>query len=116
MSKQEDSAMAMSVAGCLVAIVTLVAGVFLRGLTLSLLWGWFVVPLGPPAVGLWHALGLAVLANLVAGSKKPLQKKDDESELTHQLRLLAYAVFMPLAALGVGWCVHELMIAWPLSQ
>lgn len=28
-------------------------------------WGWFVIPLGVPAIGHWHALGLMTMVHLV---------------------------------------------------
>jgi hypothetical protein len=36
---------------------------FIGGLMLVLLWGWFAVPLGLPAIGIFHALGLGFLVS-----------------------------------------------------
>ena len=35
-----------------------------RGFVLALLWRWFVVPLGAPAIGVVHAMGLSWLVGL----------------------------------------------------
>jgi hypothetical protein len=42
-------------------VTTAALVVCLRAVTLSILWGWFVVPLGMPRVGAAHALGLVTL-------------------------------------------------------
>jgi hypothetical protein len=36
--------------------------------TMVLLWGWFVVPLGVPPIGIAHAFGLCWLASFLNGS------------------------------------------------
>lgn len=36
---------------------------FLLMITLSTLWGWFVVPIGVPAIGLAHAFGLSLIVS-----------------------------------------------------
>lgn len=37
-----------------------------RGLIISFLWSWFVVPLGFPAIGVWHAAGISLLFSFLA--------------------------------------------------
>jgi hypothetical protein len=37
------------------------ASILLRGLTLMLLWKWFIVPLGAPEINIFHSLGIAML-------------------------------------------------------
>jgi hypothetical protein len=39
------------------------------GWIFSILWSYFVVPLGVPAIGSWHAAGLMLLVGLLKGSK-----------------------------------------------
>ena len=108
MSDKEDKELTATMAGCLIAIVAIAAGLALNGWALMTLWGWFVVPFGLPAVGLWHALGLSLLGQMLT-TRRPAPRKGDETGLRHQLGLLAYAVLVPLLALGLGWCAHQLM-------
>lgn len=80
--------------------------VLLNGWALSTLWGWFVVPLGPPPVGVFHACGLSVMAfyaqvHLVARMRDPMDSAS--------VQVVAAAVVTPLAALGVGWAYHALI-------
>jgi len=40
----------------------------LAAFTISLLWGWFAVPLGLPVIGMAHAFGLSMLVRTLAAS------------------------------------------------
>lgn len=48
-----------------VEAVVVFGALFLEGVVLRQAWGWFVVPLGAPAIGYWHALALATLVGLL---------------------------------------------------
>lgn len=37
---------------------------------LALLWGWFIVPLGVPAISMFHAWGLTVIVNMFTARRK----------------------------------------------
>jgi hypothetical protein len=84
------------------AAVVGVAGLYLtailcRGFVLTVLWGWFVVPVfGLPALGIASALGLTVLLNNLLGHKREAKSLTD-------------IFLMALAALGVGWLIHLFM-------
>lgn len=51
----------------LVTLVLLVPYSVLVAYILTAMWGWFVVPLGAPGLGMAHAYGLALLATVVKG-------------------------------------------------
>lgn len=72
MSKNEtDETTALeSVGGCVVLLLATPFSMVWSGWVLSVLWGWFVVPLGLPPLALWAACGV----RLVTGS------------LTHQIQ------------------------------
>lgn len=78
-----------------VGVLLLCVSAFLvRGLCLSILWGWLIAPVfGLPALGVAPAIGLTLFLNLLL-----LHKKE---ELTTADELVA-----PLLALGVGWVIH----------
>lgn len=50
------------------------ASVPLRAWVLVKLWLWFVVPLGLPAIGLWHAMGLGSLLGLLTYSVQDMRE------------------------------------------
>lgn len=64
--KEQYSEETMATAAGIMSIFNAIlffASAFIGGLTLVLLWGWFVVPLGLPAIGIFHALGLGFLVS-----------------------------------------------------
>lgn len=97
-----------------IALITLLlaaAGFVVGGYTMMTLWGWFVVPLGVPAIGFWWALGLQ--STVWAFSSKQF-KVDDDSHKTLPKKWLPLAKIVTVAlayaaALGFGWLWHYLM-------
>lgn len=80
------------------AIVLALASVPWSAWVLTVLWGWFVVPVfGLPPVTLWQAAGLSVLVGHFTASQ---QSK-------HPLwRQVGTAWAAPAATLTLGWLVH----------
>ena len=78
----------------------------LKGLAISLLWGWFLVPLGVMPIGVVHGIGIASLCMLIA----PTDERSDEHDPDEALiKALSKAVTRPLAALIIGFLVHLAM-------
>ena len=95
---------ASALLGGLAAIVlALVWGAAWGGFTLSVLWGWFVVPLfGLPALSIAQAFGLALVVRSANGISSQSEKsKDDLSTAIMKL------FFLPLLLSGLillfGW-------------
>jgi len=77
--------------------------ILLQGWVFSVMWGWFVVPLGAPAVGAWHAAGLTSIWTL-------LTYKAKERNHTHSfLARVAVQACIYMAILGIAWVIHKLM-------
>ncbi len=91
--------------GCLIIAVISLAGISLRGLVLSLLWGWFIVPLGLPAINIFHAYGLALLVGLFGNS--PQSEKGSQKDLL--IKAAAENISAPLGALLMGWIISGWM-------
>jgi hypothetical protein len=99
------------VAGCLGTLIlgvgAEVAGALLNGWVLSVLWGWFLVPLGIPPILILHAIGVGVTISLLT-SHGP--KGKDERTSTEKMReAIAFMFMTPLVALAMGWIVHSFM-------
>lgn len=47
-----------------------------RAYVMLTIWEWFVVPLGVPAIGFWHAMGLWVLGHVISGKGGGKPPKD----------------------------------------
>lgn len=96
--------------GCgpaIASILTMPFTITLRGWILSVMWGWFAVPLGLMAIGLWHACGVSSLIGLLIF----VLPKEDDNGLTWDS--YKYTLFMTVSVsfltLGFGAIYHMLM-------
>ena len=97
-------------AGCVAALVigaTIVATItittILNGLVLSVLWGWFMVPLlGLPPLTAVQAIGIILVVALLTHQVQPNQKNGQEDPLISVL-LIIFA--KPAMFLLMGWIV-----------
>jgi hypothetical protein len=75
--------------------------IFWGGYVASVLWGWFVVPLGVSSITFWHAAGLMCVTRAFVGS---CASSNDEAhpglDIWKEVFLLA---MMPLVLLAIGW-------------
>ena len=78
------------------------------GYVLSVMWAWFIVPLGAVSIGVWHAFGISVLVDLLT-FKQPQEKVDDSKRPSPGVRI-ATSLFVPLIVLGFGWAAHAMMV------
>jgi len=83
----------------------------LRALVLVQLWGWFIVPLGAPSVGMVMAMGIALVASLLAHQNAPKKSegKTNSEKLSAAGEAMAYAVINPLVLLGIGAVVAQFL-------
>lgn len=92
-----------------VFLVALVCIAVIRGLALSLLWGWFIAPLGVTDIGIPEAIGVSMVVGLLTTQEEPPKEQD-----LGFMGLLAVALFKTtfLAAfvLVIGFVVHQ--FAW----
>lgn len=70
--------------------------VCLNALALSILWGWFAVPLGLPPIGVAMAVGLSTIVWLMTSSHK---SEDELPFITYILKLVLL--------LEIGWIAHQ---------
>jgi hypothetical protein len=75
-----------------------------NGFFLSIMWGWFLVPLGVPSIGVAHAWGLAMLLSLLT-----FKLKQDNSTLHELLAGIIYGIIFPPIALFFGWIALMIM-------
>lgn len=78
------------------------------GYVATRLWFWYVVPLGLPAIGLWHAVGLGVTAKYIGSRYVEDDTKNDEQTGSEFFASLLERVYVyPTSALVVGWAVQR---------
>lgn len=81
-------------------IALMVLATILRGWVLSILWGWFVVPIfGFPPLAISQAIGIAITISLVAHQYVPTDKEQNWQPFV-------YCFLYPLVALLAGWIVR----------
>lgn len=79
-------------------IILFFVNIFMRGLTLAILWSWFVVPLGVPDIRILHALGIGLMVNVFLIRMET--KKSDEDASAVALLIKAIAVYAMVIGLG----------------
>lgn len=88
-------------------LVFVPANMATNGLATMWLWRWFAVPLGAPAIGFWHAIGIAILASML--TMRAVSSDFDD----HPLSTIAYRHAITLAAkwmaIGIAAVVASLM-------
>ena len=97
--------------GCLslivLGIVMEIVSALLNGWVLSLMWAWFIVPLGVVPIRRVHALGVGVLVSLLTSPGK--RSKDERTSQEQFSDAVAHALVTPLIYLVMGWIVQRFM-------
>ena len=73
---------------------------------LSVLWGWFVVPLGIPAIGVAHAFGLFILVKLFHNRRLTRDEEVNEDFIVKQV---LFNLFGGAVTLLMGWIAQGFM-------
>lgn len=71
-----------------------------RGYILSILWGWFLVPLGVSPITIPLAIGFSLIVGYFTNA---MSKRKDENDVLDTALELTIA---PLLFLAIGWIVH----------
>lgn len=99
-----------SVAGVFGALAVLVvAGGILRGFVLAVMWGWFIQPLGVPAIDVAQAIGIALIAAFLFQGKGATDDSNGGGFGEAFVGALATAILSPLFLLVLGWFIHLFM-------
>lgn len=104
-AKQEDGAMLAFV----LAVVLVPLTILVQGVTLSMLWGWFVTPaLGLAEISIAQAAGLVLIADLFKFSfKKP--EEDGRTLIERVCTMYAQLAFQYPIFLGLGLLVKSFL-------
>jgi hypothetical protein len=96
----------MSPAQGLTIFALFVPTLLIRGFVFSVLWGWFVVPLGVVAIGVAHAIGLTTVFGFLTTHLTHYQRKQSDNPFGDALgRMLV----VPFLVLFFAWIVHLFM-------
>ena len=86
-------------------VVTLPIYVLVIGWSISTTWLWFVVPLGLPAIGVFHAAGLRYIALLFT---RGIPGDSEDETFVEALSRCAWCCACWAVAVGMLWVIHEL--------
>ena len=96
--------------GCVIVMLWMPVSVLVNAWTASVLWGWFVVPLGLAQISIAHAFGLALVSRLFVGLGREDDSRDPEATPSKLfITGLTRAVFLPAIVLGLGWLARGCM-------
>ncbi len=90
----------MIVLGFLVTLVNIVWAAFVS----SVLWGWFIVPLGAPVISMWQAMGIGLAYRCFI----PPSMNDDGTDWGDYVEKLFVSFFYFTAVLLMGWLITKL--------
>lgn len=97
-------------AGCWLAILGILSVIpasVMRGWVLKIIWGWFLVPLGVPAVGIVQALGISALVGMLTHEMAGTQgHKYDDNKNVNLMTSIFLAFVQPLAVLFFCWLIR----------
>jgi hypothetical protein len=83
------------------AIAIILLLIIQQAWAISVLWGWFIVPLGLPAIGIAAAIGISTTMSAMRGRRKG---PDDEGWKT-----IAKSVLQPWFCLAIGWIAKQFL-------
>ena len=78
----------------------------LNGLVLSVLWGWFMVPLGVPGINIAHAIGISCVVGLLSHQPRNVSTSSPEAALGE---ILGWGIINPLLILLFGFIAKSFM-------
>ena len=100
----------MKLLGCVGVIAIAVLGSLLEGLVLSIMWGWFVVPVfDAPSLSIPVAISLSLIVGFLTTSKQATSKTDDKELDEAMIGLLAWSIGQPIIYLALGYLVKLFM-------
>ena len=96
----------------LVALTLAVACALWGGFAASVLWGWFVVPLGVPGLSVAQAMGVMVVLRVAAGMPRPEKRERSADKMVVLAKCgdtLSYHALGAAGALATCWVVKGFM-------
>lgn len=95
----------------LLQVALMVAATALRGWVLSVMWAWFVVPLGVVPLGVAHAIGLSAVFAALKGVARAdvVDDRDRGRDAVTETVVLILSMLASLLFLLVGAVAHAFM-------
>jgi len=78
----------------------------LKAFVMTKIWSWFIIPLGFPQIGIWHACGILTIISFIS-----LKWRDDDDTEIQMLNKIIYVIINSLVAWGFAYIFYLLMQA-----
>lgn len=88
------------------AIAAIIANMAFRGYVLTDLWGWFVVPLGAPQIGITAAIGLSLILHWLTMNQFAAMREDDSKGYAKAFGRSLEIAIVTLCTWAIGAAVH----------
>lgn len=93
-----------------VALVVVALGAILEGYVLTVLWGWFIIPIFHlPPLTIVPAIGIALVVGLLTYHSNPDVEEKKRTGWEQFALLMGKLFARPLVVLAFGWAVHKFM-------
>lgn len=83
----------------IIVIALMTLSLLVNGWAFSILWGWFLVPLGLSELSIPTAIGMALIVQLLT-----YRASSEQHNSTKEAFIRSFSA--PLLALGIGWVVQ----------
>ena len=94
----------------LAILLVLVVSSIANGFVLSVLWGWFVVPLFEvPSLTITQAIGFSMVVSFLTYQYNDSDKKEEKSLAERIVYLILLAIMRPVIVLAISYIVHLFM-------
>lgn len=105
MFKDENEESAGYTIRIIIQFALALVGAIMNAWALSMLWGWFIVPIfKAPALSIVQAIGVALIATLLTSHLQP--KTNKSKDFTD---LVGKAIVYPIITVCIGWAVSGLL-------
>ena len=105
---KDDNALMGCIGLLAYTLVVIVGGSIAGGWALSIMWGWFVVPLfSVPALGIAQAVGLMCVVGMVFPKSTANSDGKKKDSITVIVESFVLAFVAPFISVGIGWIVYQ---------
>lgn len=112
MARDDDDIIWKFLTGLGGLIIVMLVLVLFRGYVLAQMWGWFVEPLGAPALTVVHAIGISMLVAFLTYQHDAVKRSEQGEKASFGTRLVEWllnGVLFTACVWGMGALTHAFM-------
>ncbi len=91
-------------------LLSIVMATFINGWVLSILWGWFIVPVfGLPGLSIVQSIGIAMTIGFLITKSEGSTKSDSQPWIDIISAYIGRILIAPIGILAIGWFISGLI-------